>query len=83
MSKKHVLYLAGYAIVMLLLTVLVTMLQFNLIGNTMPILNWKYSAFEAYTTIAFAWLLLPIDYLLMADSLKALQELDGLETSDE
>lgn len=83
MNKKYTWYFAVYAIVMLAITVLGTVLQFNLIGVIMPIWNLEYSPIEAYASIAFAWLLLPCALVFMADDLRSLQELEKEETSDE
>ncbi len=83
MNKKYVGYLALYMIVMLAITLIGTALQFACIGDIMPIWHWRYSEVEAYSAIVFTWVLLPYEYVFMADGLRTLQRLDEEETSDE
>lgn len=82
MNKKYMGYLIIYMIAMLVLTLIGTALQLAAIGEIMPIWHWRYSVLEAYPCIAFLWVLLPYEYVIMKDGLKTLQELDGRETSE-
>ena len=83
MNKKYRTYLAIHMIVMLTITLLGTVIQFACIGSIMPIWHWKYSAIEAYTCVTLLWMMLPWEYVSMADTLRELQELDeALETSE-